>query len=379
VSGTVSWRDETGARGRRIALLSPAFWPEVRRGAERIVGELAQGLTRDGHEARIITSHSGWPSRRHEGYALVIRNWRPPDRWLEGRQFEHYLTHIPFTYSSLRRGDDDLAHAFFASDAMAAAAWSHGVGRPAIFTFTGIPDRVGLLGRRRRLGLTLRAATECSAFTVLSRAAARAAERWLGIEARVICPGVDLEAFTPGDGRAEEPTIFCPAAIDVPRKGAQPLLAAYRRVKREVPEARLVLSRPAGPFVARIEAEESGVEFADRVHEPPLLARLYRRAWVTVLPSIGEAFGIVLVESLACGTPVVGSPFGGIPEIVDRPAIGRIASTLEPADLAHALVEALNLSASESTPDACRARARDFSTEQATHAYQDLYAELLAG
>ena len=88
------------------------------------------------------------------------------------------------------------------------------------------------------------------------------------------------------------------------------------------------------------------------------MAALYRRAWVTALPAIGEAFGIVLAESLACGTPVVGSPFGGIPEIIDRPEIGRAARSLEPPDLADALLEALELAETPATapivPSACR-------------------------
>ncbi len=45
---------------------------------------------------------------------------------------------------------------------------------------------------------------------------------------------------------------------------------------------------------------------------------MFRRAWVGVFSSLQEAFGMVLVESLACGTPVVGAGDGAIPEIIDR-------------------------------------------------------------
>ena len=373
----VSERDDA-VRSLRVALLSPAFWPEVRRGGERVVAELAEGLLLSGHSVRVLTSHPGRPLTRTERGVPVVRNWRPPDRWLRARQLEDYLTHVPFTYWSLRAGDDDLAHAVFATDALAAARWSRRTGRPSIFTFTGIPDRAGLLDRRRRLEIALRAVAGCSAFVVLSRAAARAAERWLGAEARVIPPGVDLEAFAPGDGRGEAPTIFCPAAIDDPRKGLASLLAAFQSVRREHPDARLLLSRPS-ERLARSLAAEPGVELADQVHEPVQLAPHYRRAWVTALPSVGEAFGVVLTESLACGTPVVGSPWGGIPEIIDRPEVGRVAPSLQPADLARALLEALELVAAPGTSEACRARAGDFSTAAATAAYEALYLELLGG
>jgi phosphatidylinositol alpha-mannosyltransferase len=58
---------------------------------------------------------------------------------------------------------------------------------------------------------------------------------------------------------------------------------------------------------------------------------MYGRATVTVLPSIGEAFGMSLVESLACGTPVVGSQDGGAPDFV-RPDAGVL---FDPGSLRH--------------------------------------------
>ena len=90
------------------------------------------------------------------------------------------------------------------------------------------------------------------------------------------------------------------------------------------------------------------------------LSRAYATAWVTVLPSRDEAFGLVLAESLACGTPVVGSNDGGIPEIVDRPEIGRLFDGDEPAGLARALLEVLELAGDPGTIAACRERAGEF-------------------
>ena len=74
---------------------------------------------------------------------------------------------------------------------------------------------------------------------------------------------------------------------------------------------------------------------------------------MTVLTSQAEAFGLVLVESLACGTPVVASTDGAGPEIVDRPGIGALFDVPEPDAVATTLLGAIDL------PDpaaACRAR-----------------------
>jgi glycosyltransferase involved in cell wall biosynthesis len=137
----------------RVALLAPTYWPEVRRGGERMVHDLATGLAGRGHGVRILTSHPGRPSSAVEDGVRVERAWRPPDGRLRRRGYEDHLTHLPFTYAALRRGDDDLAHAVHHADATAAIRWARATGRPVAWTFLGVPHRVGLAGRRRRLDL----------------------------------------------------------------------------------------------------------------------------------------------------------------------------------------------------------------------------------
>ena len=93
-----------------------------------------------------------------------------------------------------------------------------------------------------------------------------------------------------------------------------------------------------------------------RLPQRALLAA-YREAWVTVLPSRGEAFGLVLAESLACGTPVVGSSLGAIPEVVDRDEVGRLFDG-DARELAGAILEALELAGDPATPAACLQKIR---------------------
>ena len=93
----------------RVALLAPCTWPEVRRGGERLVRDLAAGLVQRGHAPRLITSHPGMTSRRMEDGFEVIRSWRPPEGRLRRRLVEDYVTHVPFSYMHLRNGDDEVA------------------------------------------------------------------------------------------------------------------------------------------------------------------------------------------------------------------------------------------------------------------------------
>jgi glycosyltransferase involved in cell wall biosynthesis len=365
----------------RVALLSPCYWPEVRRGTERFTRDLADGLIARGHQPHLITSHPGPPSRATESGLPVLRLPRPPQGRLLRRHYLPYLTHVPLSYVALRAGAYDVAHAVYPADALAAARWRRATDRPAVFSYMGIPDRPGVREFRRGREVMLAALRGCDATVALSRHAAQAFSYWLGFEARVIPPGIDLEGFRPGPPLAPHPTIICSAAAEQPRKNVGLLIRAFALVRRERPDARLVLSRPQSLAEARragVETEADGVEWVD-LDRREVLADAYARAWVAALPSRSEAFGLVLVEALACGTPVVGYAGGGMAEIIDRPAVGRLFHELDEMELARALLDVMETGTSPETANACRERAEDFSLARCVESYLALYRELGAG
>lgn len=106
-----------------------------------------------------------------------------------------------------------------------------------------------------------------------------------------------------------------------PRMGLDELIHAVDRLRRRVPDA-LLLIGGAGSLRSELEALVARLGLAGHVRflgfvEEARLARCYRAADVFVLPTQAlEGFGLVTVESLACGTPVLGTPVGATPEIL---------------------------------------------------------------
>lgn len=361
----------------KIALLNPCYWPEVRRGSERVIHELARQLQRNGHGVRLITAHPGAPSRGVEEGLDIVRLPRALDGYLRRRMVQEYLTHVPFAYAALRAGADDVAHACYLTDAAAALRWSGATGRPTVFSYNGVPQRYVFASRRLRLKLLAQAVSGSDAVVMPSHAAAREMRRWFGVDSHVIHPGVDCDAFRSAAPRAEEPTIICAAPWEDGRKRVPLLVEALAHVRRSRPDARLLLLRPVDAATAERLQSEPGVELFDPVEQPADLAPLYGRAWVSALASYNEAFGLVLVEALACGTPVVGSDDAGVPEIIDRSEVGRLFRGSEPTEVARALLEALDLAEQPETAEACRRSALRFSSRRCAEQHEALYREVI--
>ena len=308
----------------------------------------------------------------------MVRQWRPPERPFAALGLPAGASHVLPARWALRRGDDDVVQAWTAPAALAAAR----SGRPSVFVFQGVLHDDDLAGRPRVRSMLMRAASACDTVTTYSEVAAREFTRITGVEARAIEPGIRLDAFTPGadagsGSRHPVPVIFCAADPGEPRKRVRLLVDAFARIRRERPDSELWLMPAADSSIARAP----GVRIVDPGADRDALVRLYRSAWVTVLPAFREAFGLVVVESLACGTPVVGMRDGGaVPALLQDAGEPRIGAVAEPdsQSLAAALIEATHAPPDTATARACRAGAEPFSIERCAQRYEALYEELLA-
>jgi phosphatidylinositol alpha-mannosyltransferase len=362
----------------KIALMHPTYWPEVRRGSERLVHDAAVALHRRGHQVSIVTTHPGPSEETVEDGVRVLRARRPPQLPRTGDQ-ELFVETAPVSALRLLRGEFDLAHAFFPVDAWAAVKVRGAGGPPVAFSFHGIPVREYLVNRRRRLDLISAAARNSDAVSVLSAAAALPYRRYLLREPRVVPGGVFCGEYEVDVPRAERPTLICAASLGDPRKGGRLLLEAFTLARERVPEARLLLAGGRDPFLSKITLEHpKGVELIDG-DDTSELAAAYGSAWASVLPAIGEAFGLVLIESMAAGTPAIALRSGACPEVIVDEITGALVEPGDAPALAEAIVAALERPPDGEVAAACRRRAREFDWEQVVELYEDLQAQALAG
>lgn len=280
----------------------------------------------------------------------------------------------PFKYGSLaaraaahaRRADVIYAHYLFPTAAAAALA-ARTARIPYVVTAHG--QDVRNLERD-----TVRRAT---AGSLRGAAAVIAVSRYLADELRatgldlppvhVVNMGVDMERFVPRDRTAarerlrlapDAPLILAVGGLS-DRKNPLGLLQAFARVRAARPTARLAYVGD-GPLARAVDVGAARLGLARAVIRTGALPHDQVAEWVTAcdmlaLVSRVEPLGVVALEALAGGRPVVATRLGGTREVVPDPGAGRVVDPLDPAAIAAAMLDLLEHPPS---PEACRRAAQ---------------------
>jgi glycosyltransferase involved in cell wall biosynthesis len=144
--------------------------------------------------------------------------------------------------------------------------------------------------------------------------------------------GVDTTTFCPGErGRIDTTR---PIFLYVGRVAVEKNIQAF--LDLDLPGSKWVVGE--GPLRAKLEKQYPDVHFAG-IKTPTELARYYRAADVFVFPSLTDTFGLVMLESLACGTPVAAFPVSGPIDVIGNSEVGVLHENLRVACLG-----ALNIS-----------------------------------
>ncbi len=172
----------------------------------------------------------------------------------------------------------------------------------------------------------------------------------------VIPPGVDVDRFNinlaPTAARnqlnwhPDRPTIFCIRRL-AKRMGLENLITAMAEVCKVYPDILLYIAGK-GELATTLQTQITDLGLDDNVKllgyvSDEDLPVCYRAANFSVVPTVAlEGFGLIVIESLAAGTPVLGTPIGGIPEILRPFSEDLVFAGIETQQLAQGIIEALS-------------------------------------
>jgi len=343
------------------------------------IGGLAAELTRRGHTLERVVPRGRWPR------SLLLRrlwfNLRLPARLRCGGDARPYDLIIGF----------DIDGALLSGSAPAPYVCSvKGVLAEESRCERGWPRRMlaglALLERRnaRRAPLVLSTSRYCidrigHHYGVPLKRLALVPE---GIDLELWQPSADPDVLADLDARRDPFTVLC-VARQYPRKRIVDLIEAFALVTAREPRARLVVIGD-GPEHAVLDERLQQRGLQDRVF---LLGALpddaevrawYAKASLFCLPSEQEGFGIVFLEAMASGLPVISTTATAIPEVVPDGEAGLLVAPRDPAALAEAMLRLLQDPALRARMrNAGRHHARLYSWEQVADRFLEAVAPLL--
>lgn len=276
------------------------------------------------------------------------------------------------------------AHYFY-PDGVAAVMLGQHLGKPVVVTARGTD--VNLIANYRLPRRWIRWAADRAAGIIAVSDALRVRLIDLGIGERriqVLRNGVDLDVFAPQDRKAarralgldaEGPIVLSVGSL-VPQKGIDLVIRAVATLG----DAQLLIAGE-GPDASKLHRLVNELQFQERVRflgcvPQERLAVIYSAADILVLASAREGCPNVLLEALACGTPVIATAVGGVPEIVCDRAVGRLVQERTSDALGVAVREVL---ADPPARAAVRAYAERFDWGPTTAGQIRLFRSILAG
>jgi glycosyltransferase involved in cell wall biosynthesis len=363
----------------RILVTSDQWFPDYRGGSARVATETALRLAARDHEVVVVAPEAPGEPRLEERGSLsihrVVPRGRAPITLLDPVATRRFIGRLD------GRFDVAVSHqctnAFGVASARPRLPLALVVHASALRELRFDRAHAGIVGKARRLALE-------PALAGLERRASRRADRLLVLSeftrsliaedrpdrlSRVVrvSGGVDVDRFRPLDDRQatrsrlglerERPVLFSARRL-APRMGLESLLAAFARIGRDA----LLVIAGTGPLYATLRrlAVDLGVaenvRFLGNVSDGDLV-EWYGAADLFVLPTVAyEGFGMATAEALAAGLPVVGTPIGATPELLETLDARLVSEGTDPGSLARAIVAALDRVGEE-----LRQRCRDYA------------------
>ncbi len=371
----------------KIALVSP--YDFVYPGGVNIhVSSLEHQFTRMGHDVRIIAPSSGDVSGIGGKF---IRIGTPIPIPIGGTicRVTISLRLGPTIKSVLSRENFDIIHLHEPFMPMLCSAVLRFSNTANVATFHAFGSKPGYkFGRPISTIMLRRRLRKLDGKIAVSQAAMEFASKYVPGYYNIIPNGIDLELFSPDVSPISE---FCDGKLNIlfvgrleKQKGVNYLIKAYRRVRQEVPNSRLIIVGPGTRLRGKYEKEvvRSGLKDVIFVGGKPQseLPQYYKTADVFCAPATGlESFGIVLLEAMAVGKPIVATNIEGYNSVLTHGVEGLLVPPKNEEMLARALVSLLT---DESLRREMGARARlkamEYSWEHVAQMVLNYYVRILS-
>jgi len=355
----------------KILFITDSFYPEIG-GVERVCLETGRALAGLGHRVTVLSKHVEGAPQEEEIHRMRVLRYPYSRRWVPWT----YLTSIRSSRRAARLLDEserfDVVHCHLTLSSVGPVRLFGGRDRPALIAGfygpwhrefriesqdllerSGPAYRMYMEALMRRQRKWQRGILESAAriIALSGYSSDRIRELAPSVDPQRVClipGGVDAHRFAPGGdkheirsrlGIPEGRFVLLSVRRLARRMGLENLLEAVRFLRGTGREYFLIIGG-SGPLEESLkrQAKESGIEdlvrFVGRIPDEDL-ASYYRAADLFVLPTVQEEnFGLVILEALACGCPVVATPTGSIPEVLGRFGEMFLCSGTGPGEIA---------------------------------------------
>jgi phosphatidylinositol alpha-mannosyltransferase len=363
----------------RIGIVCPYSW-DIPGGVSAHVADLAEALIRMGHHVSVLAPaefdellpdyvvSTGKPRAVKYNGSVARLSFGPiaarkVSKWIEEGEFDVLHVHEPL-----------------APSLSVLACWA--AKGPIVATWHSSMDKSRMMLTLSKLAQT--AMEKVSARIAVSEAARTTLMRHVGGDAVVIPNGVDVSTFAnakpmfgwPGKNQS----IVFLGRGDEPRKGLSVLVEAYPEIRRQHPNVRLLIAGPGEPAdtLKKLSKEDRASVTVLGMVAPQDKASVLASGTIYVAPNTGgESFGIVLLEAMASGTPVVASDLEAFKRVLDNDKAGVTFENENSDDLARVVSDLL------SNPTKCaelsaqgRLRAAEFDWSVVAERIVDVYESI---
>ncbi len=348
----------------KILMLSWEYPPRVVGGISRVVYDLSHRLIKDGHEVTVVTYRDGNVPYFEDDEGVQVH--RVDNFMISSNNFIDWIMQLNFNMIAkageiiAENGNFDIIHAHDWLVAYAAKTLKHAFKTPLVSTIhaTEAGRNSGINGETQKYinDTEWMLTYESSEVIVNSNYMKSELQRLFGLpfeKINVVPNGVNLNQF---NGIERDYDFRRKFAMDnekiilfmgrlVYEKGIQNLIAAMPKILDNYHDAKLIVAGKGG-MIDELRNQVNALGLGDKVYFTGYLAskdvqKMYKCADVSVFPSTYEPFGIVALEAMLSGTPVVVSDIGGLNEIVDHGVNGMKSYAGNPNSLADSILTLL--------------------------------------